>query len=49
MYIYLMYYGNSFQFIGEVSRGAFGQVFHVKCATSNREYAMKVLSKSQVR
>ncbi|XP_071522454.1 uncharacterized protein [Panulirus ornatus] len=35
-------------FIGEVSRGAFGQVFHVKCATSNREYAMKVLSKSQV-
>ncbi|XP_066987915.1 uncharacterized protein S6KL [Macrobrachium rosenbergii] len=35
-------------FIGEVSRGAFGQVFHVKCATSNKEYAMKVLSKSQV-
>ncbi|KAK7084790.1 ATP binding [Halocaridina rubra] len=35
-------------FLGEVSRGAFGQVFHVKCATSHKEYAMKVLSKSQV-
>ncbi|XP_045601324.1 uncharacterized protein [Procambarus clarkii] len=35
-------------FLGEVSRGAFGQVFHVKCATTNKEYAMKVLSKSQV-
>ncbi|KAK4288067.1 hypothetical protein Pmani_038886 [Petrolisthes manimaculis] len=35
-------------FLGEVSRGAFGQVFHVKCANTNKEYAMKVLSKSQV-
>lgn len=37
-----------FQFLGEISRGAFGQVFHVRCATTNKEYAMKVLSKSQV-
>ncbi|XP_047468845.1 uncharacterized protein LOC125025032 isoform X2 [Penaeus chinensis] len=35
-------------FLGEISRGAFGQVFHVRCATTNKEYAMKVLSKSQV-
>ncbi|XP_063844454.1 uncharacterized protein LOC135091048 isoform X2 [Scylla paramamosain] len=35
-------------FLGEISRGAFGQVFHVKCSISNKEYAMKVLSKSQV-
>ncbi|XP_050732941.1 serine/threonine-protein kinase 33-like isoform X2 [Eriocheir sinensis] len=35
-------------FLGEIRRGAFGQVFHVKCSISNKEYAMKVLSKSQV-
>ncbi|RXG69793.1 Serine/threonine-protein kinase S6KL [Armadillidium vulgare] len=34
--------------LGEISRGAFGQVFHVRCSTSHKEYAMKVLSKSQV-
>ena len=35
--------------LGEISRGAFGQVFHVKCSSTHKEYAMKVLSKSQVR
>ncbi|MCL4130869.1 UNVERIFIED_CONTAM: hypothetical protein GTU68_061589, partial [Idotea baltica] len=34
--------------LGEINRGAFGQVFHVRCSTTHREYAMKVLSKSQV-
>ncbi|KAF2358666.1 Protein kinase domain [Trinorchestia longiramus] len=35
-------------FYGEVSRGAFGQVFHVQCGNTMLHYAMKVLAKSQV-
>ncbi|XP_018021719.1 serine/threonine-protein kinase S6KL [Hyalella azteca] len=35
-------------FYGEVSRGAFGQVFHVQCGNTLLHYAMKVLAKSQV-
>jgi serine/threonine protein kinase len=34
--------------LGNISKGAYGHVYHVRKRDCNQEYAMKILSKSQV-